>query len=139
MEQRMSVRIPGNHSATIKPQLGFAISGELRGLSFDGAFFVTKDTRPASLLGKPIRLGLHELSIQGAAPVQILAHVVRTSPDGVALAFDWYDEAVNTYLERLYSERLKRNLATRPAASTSANAYNTTTTPSLTTHCAVDF
>lgn len=106
MEQRMSLRISTDHPGTIKPQLRSAISGELRNLSFDGAFLVTTIKHPESLLRRAVRLRVYGTSVPGITPVEIPAHVVRAKSDGVGLAFDTYDEAVNVYLERLYSERL---------------------------------
>lgn len=106
MEHRMSLRIPTAHTGTIKPQFDSAIRGELRNLSFDGAFLLTTIEHPESLLRRPVRLRVYGTSVRGITPVEIPAHVVRAKSDGVGLAFDAYDEAVDAYLERLYREGL---------------------------------
>lgn len=139
MEQRMSLRIPGGHSATIKFSLALAITGDLRNISFDGAFLVTKRTCPQSLLGKRAGLRVHNMCTPDVALLEIPAQVVRARPDGVAVAFGAYDEAVNAYLERLYSMRLSRSLETHRAVATSSNTPKTTRTLHPTTGCAVDF
>lgn len=106
MEHRMSLRIPADRSATIWPVVGQVVTGELRNVSFDGAFLSTKNGYPESLLRRQVRVRVNDVPVRGTAPVEISARVVRAKPDGVALAFDAYDDAVNDYLERLYSERL---------------------------------
>lgn len=108
MEHRMSLRVAADRPATVHQRVGNALRGELRDVSFDGAFLALKDTRPESLLRKHVRVRVVENSAASDAPVEIPALVVRARADGVGLAFSSYSEAANQYLARLYSERLSR-------------------------------
>ncbi|MGA7800345.1 MAG: PilZ domain-containing protein [Gammaproteobacteria bacterium] len=107
MEHRMSLRIPSHQPATVKTQVGRALAGELHDLSFDGAFLATKGKHPEGLLQRQVRVLVGGDAKVGTAPLEIPAHVVRAREEGVGLAFDPYDETVNAYLERVYSERFR--------------------------------
>lgn len=108
MKHRMSIRIPTHEAATVKPRIGRAVAGELRDVSFDGAFFVPTDKAPETLLERHVRVRLDGISGFAQGPLEIAARVVRVRGDGVGLEFDGYDEAVNDYLDRVYAERLTR-------------------------------
>ena len=52
---------------------------------------------------------LRGLTAAGEVTLKISARVVRTrEDDGVGLAFEGYDEALNDYLDHVYAERLTR-------------------------------
>lgn len=111
MENCMSLRVPTGQPVTVKPLVGRAFSAELQDVSFDGAYLATATRRVANLLRKHVRVRLNRMLVAGARPLEIRAHVVRAEDHGVGLAFDAYDEAVNEYLEQVYAERLRRELA----------------------------
>lgn len=111
MDHRMSLRIPLDLSVTVKPLVGRAFSGEVQDVSFDGAFLITATKRAVNLLRKHVRVRLKGMHMREGRFLEIRAHVVRAEDDGIGLAFDSYDEAVNEYLEHAYAERLRRELA----------------------------
>lgn len=110
MYHRMSIRIPTHQLATLVPRIGWPVTGELRDVSFDGAFFVPTDRAPETLLDRRVRIQLSEMTDAGDS-LEIPARVVRARDGGVGLEFEGYNEAVNHYLDRIYAERLTRESA----------------------------
>lgn len=107
----MSIRIPTRRSVTIKPSVGRAVPGALLDVSFDGAFFVPTDKNPETLLERHTLVRLCDTAA-GDTPLDIAARVVEVHENGVGLKFDGYDEAVDDYLERVYSQHLTRTFDT---------------------------
>lgn len=108
MEHRMSLRVVIDRPATIHPRIGRAVAGELRDVSFDGAFLAIKDAHPESLLRKHVRIRVAANSAAGNGPVEIPALVIHARDGGVGVTFNGYDEAANQYLVRIYNERPRR-------------------------------
>ncbi len=100
----MSIRIPTRQSVTVKPSVGRALPGALLNVSFDGAFFVPTDKNPETLLERHTLVRLCGTPTDDT-PLDVAARVVEAHKNGVGLKFDGYDEVVNDYLERVYSQR----------------------------------
>jgi len=114
MERRKCVRIPIDRSVTVKPHVGRAVRGQLRDISFDGAFFIPSGHLPNTRLGGRVHLRMNEMAASPAAPVDIPARVISLRDDGVVLLFEAYDRRVNAYLEQIYAERLTRGPGVGP-------------------------
>lgn len=106
MEQRRNLRSPGGYCVTIDPCRDPKITDYLRDEGSEGKSPVTMDGRREHAIHTPVRPRGHGLSVQGIAAPEAPGQMARTKPGGEGLAFDAYDEAVNDYLDRVYSERL---------------------------------
>ena len=101
MERRRTLRVPTNQPVTVDFAGEVTAVGELRDVSFDGAFLVPNSSRPESFRGKYLRVHVDAASVAGSGPLEIPALVVRVARDGVGLEFDAYDDRASEYLERV--------------------------------------
>lgn len=114
MEQRRNLCSPDAPSVITTSRHGEPIANDPLNVNVERTLPVEKNKRPEPPRQIQIRLQRRSMSAQGVAPLEIPAQVARAKQDVEGLAFDAYDEAVNDYVERVYSEWLTSPTANAP-------------------------
>lgn len=109
MDYRMSLRISTDVPVVVKPMIGQAFAGELRDVSFDGAFLATTRKHSERLLHKHVCVYMNGTATYGVMPLKLSALVVRVEIGGLALEFDSYGQVANDFLEGIYATQLRRD------------------------------